>query len=80
MVSYKNELSSEEVAKRLYEFPDYIHLRRYGFSLGKTMARFPDGAPDRVIAAALRITIADVDKIYNEIIQKLRDKLMDPPI
>ena len=52
--------------------PDYILLKRFGFSLKRLMERYPDGAPDNVIALALGITEAEVERRYQNVVKVLR--------
>lgn len=52
-----------------------MYIKRLGYSLVRVMDRFPDGAPDRTIATALMMTPEDVERIYQDIIKRLRAKL-----
>ena len=54
---------------------DFINLKRYGYSLAKLMVRYPDGAPDHVIADALLIDESEIDELYRDIVKKLQDHL-----
>lgn len=53
--------------------PDFVNVRRFQYSLDKLKERYPEGAPDHVIAAALMITEDDVASIYEQVIVKLRE-------
>ncbi len=56
--------------------PDYIDIRRFGFSVTKLMERYgEDGCPDHVIAAALMIPEEEVEAQYQRVIQKMRDHI-----
>ena len=48
-------------------------LKKFDYSLRKVLQRYPDGAPDRVIAQALMITEEDVPLIWDQIVAKLKD-------
>lgn len=52
--------------------PDFIAIRRYGYSLAKLEARYPDGAPDHIIATALCMSQEELSEEYQTIIEKLR--------
>lgn len=52
--------------------PDYILTKRFGFSLKRLLERYPDGAPDSVIAVALGISEAEVERRYQNIVGVLR--------
>ena len=51
---------------------DFVNLRRFGFSLARALERYRDAVPDRVIALALMIPEGDVERLYQEIVVKLR--------
>lgn len=59
--------------KRLETDPDYIALKRFDYSLKKLLQRYPEGAPDRIIANALLIPEEDVEEVYDATVQKLRE-------
>lgn len=61
--------------ERVHNELDYIGLKRYGFSLLKLMVRYPDGAPDHVIADALLIEESEIDTLYKDIVKKLQGHL-----
>jgi hypothetical protein len=61
-----------EALRRVAEERDFVHLRRFDYSLTKLMERYPDGCPDDVIAAALMIPEHEVEMLYQASIVKLR--------
>lgn len=56
--------------------PDFILLARFDNSLAKALERYPDGAPDHVIARALGVSEAELEKRYQAIVAKLRAKVV----
>lgn len=58
--------------EKIYVDPDWVELRRFDNSLKKVLKRYPDGAPDRLIAQALGITEQEVQEQYDQIVEKLR--------
>lgn len=52
--------------------PDFVCMKRFGFSLRRLMERYPDGAPDNVIALALNCTEVEVERRYQNIVQVLK--------
>jgi len=54
---------------------DFVAIKRYGFSLTALEERYPDGAPDHIIAKALVIAEEDVEKRYQQIILDLRAEM-----
>lgn len=55
--------------------PDFVYLKRYGYSITKAVDAFPEGCSDRVIAQALGIQEDQVQRMYQEIIVKIRNSL-----
>jgi hypothetical protein len=55
--------------------PDYIYSKRFNYSLNELKERYPDGCPDRIIAAVLMITEDDVQIWYEKIVEKLRNQM-----
>lgn len=55
--------------------PDFIALKRFDNSLAKLEERYPDGAPDHVIAGALHITEEEVRLRFARITAELRGKM-----
>jgi hypothetical protein len=67
----------EAVRQRVDQDPDFINLKRFGYSLEKLLERYPEdkhpeGCPRRIVAAALDMTEAEVAKLEEAIIVKLR--------
>lgn len=65
----------EEVKLRLETEPDFVNLKRYGYSLERVMDRYPDGVPDRLVAQALCMSEEEVEEFYEEVVLKLREKI-----
>lgn len=64
-----------DIATMLETIPDFIAIKRFDYSLAKLEERYPDGAPDRVIAAALQISEDEVGARYARIVSQLRTDL-----
>lgn len=56
--------------------PDFIAIKRFDFSLKKALERYPDGAPDKVIAQALNMSEEELKVLYESVLEKLRKKMM----
>lgn len=65
-------MNFHEQQQRLASEPDFIALKRFDFSLVKLLERYPDGAPDKVIAAALLISEPEVEELYQQAVAQLR--------
>lgn len=50
----------------------YVHARRYENDINIVCERYPDGAPDHVIAACLQIEEGQVEPAYEAVVVKLR--------
>lgn len=66
---------SEEFKRRIREDKDFIAIKRFEFSLDKLIERYSDGVPVRLIAQALGMTEEEVEKLYQVVLVKLREKI-----
>jgi len=66
-------MNEEDARKRLNEEPDFVNAKRYEYSLAQLEERYPDGAPDNIIANALMIDEEEVEAEYGKVVEKLRD-------
>lgn len=55
--------------------PDYINIKRFDYSLEKLLDRYPNGAPDRIIAQALDMTEDEMKELYQQALEKLKKEL-----
>jgi hypothetical protein len=65
-------LTPEEQKNMLETDPDFVMLKRFKQSLAEIEARYPEGAPDHIIAGALGMREGSVQKEYDRIVDKLR--------
>ena len=65
-------MTTEEAQRQLHSNPDFVNLKRYGYSLEAVAAQFPQGCPDKVIAQAMLITEDDVPAMKEAVMLKLR--------
>jgi hypothetical protein len=68
-------LSTDKALRLINESPDFVCLKRFDYSLKKLLARYPEGAPDKVIAQALMIPEEYLPVLWNDIIVRLRTKI-----
>jgi hypothetical protein len=66
-------MNEEEARKRLDEEPDFVNAKRYDYSLAQLEERYPDGAPDNIIANAMMIEEEEVETTYGRLVDKFRD-------
>lgn len=65
-------MNEEEARKMLETDPDWISSKRFDYSLAKLIERYPNGCPDRIIAAVLMIQEEEVEVLYQNVVLKLR--------
>lgn len=65
-------MTYEEAKRRVNSDPDFVYSKRFDYSLEKCLDRYPDGAPDKVIAQCLMLTEEEVEATYQEVVEKLR--------
>lgn len=65
-------MTPEQVQTAIHQQPDFVNLKRYDYSLEKVMEAFPDGCPDKVIAAGLDLTEEQLKALSDSITLKLR--------
>lgn len=68
-------MTPEEAKQLIAEDAEFIYSKRFNYSLTELLKRYPDGCPDRIIAAVLMITEEDVEDMYQRIVEKLRAKM-----
>jgi len=52
---------------------DWIAIKRLDYSLANLLAKYPDSVPDNIIASALMMSPEEVEDLYQETIQELRE-------
>lgn len=65
-------LTPEAIRQRVDTEPDFVNLKRYGYSLTNLLEQFPDGCPDKVMAAALDMTEVELKSVEDALTLKLR--------
>ena len=61
-----------EDQQKLDNVEDYILINRYEHSAEKLAKRYPEGAPDHIIAQALGFNEEEIEPMYQRIIACLR--------
>ena len=65
-------ITLEEARKLVEEKEDYVNIRRFKRSLKVIQRRYPDGAPDHIIAQALARSEDEVQEMYDGLVEKLK--------
>ena len=52
--------------------PEFIWSKRFNYSIEPLLVRYPGGCPDRIIAQVLLLEEKDVDRVYENILVKIR--------
>ena len=68
--------NKEKILEKIHKDENFINLKRFDYSLNQLLKRYPDGAPNKVIALALDIPEEEVENIYKKIIENLREKMV----
>lgn len=67
----------DEIKKRVIEDEDYIRSPKFSNSLAKFLNKNTEGVEDSVIARLLSMPEEEVEKIYQEAVQALREDMAD---
>lgn len=65
-------MTGTEVRRKVKHDPDFVYLKRFNYSIQELLERYPEGAPDRLIAQGLLLTEEELDTLYENILEKLR--------
>jgi len=68
-------MASDETKMKILSDPDFVNLKRYGYSVSKVLDRFPEGAPTKLIAQGLMLSEEQVEELLASVILKLRTAL-----
>lgn len=66
-----------EIQHRIAVEEDYIRCPKFVNSLNKFIAKNSEGVKNNVIARLLMMTEEEVEKVYQEAVQMLRDDMED---
>lgn len=67
----------ETIKRRIQEEEDYIRAPKFSNSLNKFTSKNSDGAEDSTIARLLQIPEEEVQEIYDEAVEMLREKMAE---
>lgn len=65
-------MTEEDARKKLNTDPDFAFAKRYEYSMRQLEERYPDGAPDNIIATALMIPEEEVEPSLAKLVVKMR--------
>lgn len=71
------KMDKNDIVKRIQEEEDYIRCPKCSNSLGKFISKNSDGVKNATIAKLLMLTEEEVENIYQEIVQMLREDMVD---
>lgn len=75
--SEKKKMDKEAVLKRILEEEDYIRCPKFSNSLKKFLATNSDGVDNSTIARLLMISEEEVEKLYSQAVQELREEMAE---
>lgn len=68
-------IDKDDIQRKVREDEDYIRSPKFANSLKRFLKKNPDGAKDDAIARLLSMTEEEVEEIYQEAIQELREEM-----
>lgn len=68
-------MDKKQIKKRILEEEDYIRYPKYSNSLIKFLGKYPDGIENSTIARILLMSEEEVEKIYQEAVEMLKEKM-----
>lgn len=68
----------DEKTRRVHEDPDFVNLKKYGFSLTAVREAHPGGCSPALRARALMMGEDEADRMYAAVVAKLRRGVMAP--
>lgn len=72
---HSQNLTTNKALRLINEAPDFVCLKRFGYSLKKLLMRYPEGVPDKLIAQALMVPEEYLPELWNDIINRLKKQL-----
>lgn len=69
-------MDRDDIKKKILEEEDYIRSPKHNNSLNKFLVKNPEGAEDATIARVLMISEEEVQKLYEESINMLRESMV----
>lgn len=70
-------MDKNELQQRVLTEEDYIRAPKFSNSLSKFLARNSDGVENATIARLLMISEEEVEKIFAEAVEMLREEMVD---
>lgn len=61
--------------QRIDEDEDFIAIKKFRYSLNRLLAKYPDGAPPKIVAQALMMTEEEAEELFQSAIVKLREAM-----
>jgi len=66
----------EDKLRRVREEPDFVNLRKHGYSLEAVCKAYPSGVPSAIRARALMMTEEEAEDLYQQVVVKLRSNMI----
>lgn len=70
-------IDKDEIKKKILEEEDYIRSPKFANSLKRFLVKNDDGVETSVIARVLAMSEEEVEQVYADAIQTLRDEMVD---
>ena len=75
MTRKKEKISIEELKKRIQNDPNFVNDPRFNNSLEQVLAKYPEGVSAFQKSKMLMLTKEEMEEIYQNIIEKLRQEV-----
>jgi hypothetical protein len=73
----EEKMDKSEIQRKIAEEVDYIRCPKCSNSLTKFLAKNPEGVDNTVIARLLAIPEEKVEELYQESVEKLRERMVN---
>lgn len=70
-------MDKDDIKRRILEEEDYIRCPKCANSLNKFVLKNPDGVENSTIARVLMMSEGEVESIFQEAVQKLRESMVE---
>jgi hypothetical protein len=70
-------MDRDDVKKRIRDEEDYIRCPKFGNSLARLRSKHPDGVEDHMIAKILMLTEQEIQGLYDEAVEMLKEGILD---
>ncbi len=67
-----------DITQKLHDDPDFVAIKRFDYSIKKMKEKYPESAPKRLIAVALKLTEPELEDLITETLAELKQLIEGP--